>query len=94
MAAAFCLDLILYVQSSDTRPCVLRDGPGDHGRSTEARVRVRNHGDRGIEAAHHLCALDKIIQRGNGQIRLTETGRGGGCATVEVMGQIWDEAME
>ena len=94
MAATFLLDLILYVQSSDTRPCVLSYGPGDHGGSTEARVCICNHGDRGIEAAHHLCALDEIIQGGNGQIWLTETGCGGGCTTVEAIRQVWEEVME
>src|SRR6266851_2808185 len=93
MATALCLDLILNVQSCDPRTCVLGDGAGDHGRSTEAGICVRDDGDSGIETTHHLGALNEIIQSGNGQVGLTETRCSSSCTTVGAMRQVREQLL-
>jgi hypothetical protein len=60
------------------------DGARDHGRSAEASVCVRDDWAGWVETAHHLGALHKIVEGGNGQVGLTETRSGSGRTTIKV----------
>lgn len=81
VTTALRLYLILDVHARDTGAVVLEYSAGDVSGATEAGISVGDDWAGRIDAADHLCALDKVIQGGDSEVWLAETRSSRSSAT-------------